>query len=172
MNEFEKIIPGYSKYTANTMIGTIVDTTTGQQINVFTNLAGYQYVHVYSDSGKRDICAVHRLVACTFCLNERSLDEISGLQVDHIDHVKSNNTAQNLRWCTQNENIEHTKCTAKTKRCRRIGLIDIETHAGFMCYSLRDAAKFLGVAEMSLHEWMNKTGNGRPYHGYHVGYVD
>jgi hypothetical protein len=50
-------------------------------------------------NGKRHHRKVHRLVAEAFIPNPNNLPE-----VDHIDTNKDNNCAENLRWCTHQEN--------------------------------------------------------------------
>ena len=48
---------------------------------------------------------VHRLVAEVFCPNSNPLRN----QVDHIDNNPANNRADNLRWCTQRENMRYAR---------------------------------------------------------------
>jgi len=45
---------------------------------------------------------VHRIVAKCFVPNPHGY-----LEVNHLDGVKSNNTASNLEWCTRRENNKH-----------------------------------------------------------------
>jgi hypothetical protein len=59
---------------------------------------GYRQIGLYKDKKMKKLY-VHRLVAQEFIDNpdEKPL-------VDHIDHNKSNNCINNLRWATKNEN--------------------------------------------------------------------
>lgn len=59
---------------------------------------GYCDVSLYKD-GVREHKKPHRLVAEAFIPNPDNLPE-----VDHIDTNKDNNRADNLRWCTHQEN--------------------------------------------------------------------
>ena len=52
--------------------------------------------------------AVHRLVAETFIENSKNLHDI-----DHIDRDKSNNTIENLRWVTRQQNLYNRNKTNK-----------------------------------------------------------
>lgn len=63
------------------------------------NSNGYLYVSLYNDKG----CTrkqIHRLVAETFIPNPDNKPN-----VDHIDRDPFNNRVDNLRWCTQSENL-------------------------------------------------------------------
>ena len=69
---------------------------------------GYHHVSVYKNR-KQKQCVVHRLVAIAFIPNDENLPII-----DHIDHDKTNNTLENLRWCTQKENTLNRKSDANS----------------------------------------------------------
>jgi hypothetical protein len=59
---------------------------------------GYIRVYLYKD-GKRKCYSVHRLVAITFIPNPLNLP-----MINHIDENKSNNSVDNLEWCTNRYN--------------------------------------------------------------------
>lgn len=67
------------------------------------NGKGYCIVGLKKNGGRKNHY-VHRLVAEAF------LDKPPGCGVvDHIDFNIKNNNVNNLRWCTQKENIAHSK---------------------------------------------------------------
>jgi hypothetical protein len=53
--------------------------------------------------GVRTNFKVHRLVAKAYLPNPNNLPE-----VNHIDEDKTNNSVDNLEWCTRQKNAEHT----------------------------------------------------------------
>jgi hypothetical protein len=64
---------------------------------------GYYLVRLTKGSmGTRKVSKVHRLVAFAFIANPNNKP-----CVNHIDHDKKNNRADNLEWCTQKENLQH-----------------------------------------------------------------
>ena len=68
----------------------------------FSTRNGYSIVMIYKNKkGYRK--SVNRLVAETFIPNFKNKP-----QVNHIDGNKLNNVVENLEWCTQKENIEHS----------------------------------------------------------------
>ena len=67
------------------------------------NKHGYKFVSLgCGKRGERKNIAIHRLVAQAFILNPNNYKEIN-----HIDGNKNNNCADNLEWCTRQENVLH-----------------------------------------------------------------
>lgn len=64
---------------------------------------GYLLV-VLSKNGVRKTVSVHRLVASAFLSNPQNLP-----QVNHKDEDKTNNTVENLEWCTREYNINYSQ---------------------------------------------------------------
>lgn len=70
----------------------------------FPNKSRYNYLYVNLNNNGIKQFRVHRLVAIHFIDNPNNLE-----QVNHIDGNKSNNTVENLEWCTNQENMDHSK---------------------------------------------------------------
>lgn len=88
---------------------------------------------------------IHRLVAKAFIPNPNQL-----AQIDHIDGNKANNCVENLRWCTQTQNINNPNTKYKSKRLRKVA---VYSHQGELIdeyASLTEAAKATGVPISSL----------------------
>jgi len=70
-------------------------------LSVFDNDRGYLGVNLWN--GTKSIKKyIHRLVALAFIPNPENLPD-----VNHKDGDKSNNTLDNLEWCTNQENMNH-----------------------------------------------------------------
>lgn len=68
---------------------------------ISTHHTGYRYI-VINFEGKQKFLLVHRLVAEAFIPNPDNLSE-----VNHQDLNKSNNSINNLEWCSRQENVDH-----------------------------------------------------------------
>jgi hypothetical protein len=101
-----KTIPSYPSYMASTL-GNIqkVENKKGYSTKPlrkgFSKKTGYQHVVLFID-GQRFTNLVHSLVAETF-IGTRP----TGLDVNHINTIKTDNRSKNLEYLTRKENIAH-----------------------------------------------------------------
>ena len=68
---------------------------------------GYLFVGFYIN-GKRNNRLVHRLIASSF------IGEINpGMEINHINGIKSDNRVENLEICTRRENAIHSRAVLR-----------------------------------------------------------
>ena len=96
-NEEWRNISEFPNYQVSN-IGRVRESITGQVKNLFTNVRGYIYV-AFRKNNRQCNLYVHRLVATAFLENPMNKPCI-----DHANRLKSDNTINNLRWCTRSEN--------------------------------------------------------------------
>lgn len=77
--------------------------------NKMTN--GYLSVELFKKDGKSKRILIHRIVAEAFIDNPESLPI-----VNHKDEDKTNNSADNLEWCTQKYNANYGNALEKKRR--------------------------------------------------------
>lgn len=97
---------------------------------------GYYTVSLSKD-GVITTHTVHRLVASTFIPNP-----LGSPQIDHIDGNKTNNNANNLRWCTNSENMSNPVTLKVMSKVQS------------------------GIVKPSLHKQVLSIKNGRPLKVY------
>lgn len=83
----------------------------------FSNPKGYRIVDL-PKNGRRRTTTVHRVVATTF-LHPPILMRV---QINHKDLVKHNNTADNLEFVTNRENMSHYYLNSAKKTSQYIGV--------------------------------------------------
>ena len=128
---------------------------------------GYKYIS-FGVNGKTVNLKVSRAVAICFIPNSDNLPE-----VNHIDCNRTNNRADNLEWCTHQENIMYRD---KLGHCvnnnpgRPVIAINPETSEVFWFESQSEAARQLGADQRNIFKVIkgkiNKT------HGWWFAYAD
>ena len=120
----------------------------------YINEDGYHKVWV---AGKQ--LSVHRLVAMAFCSGYKP-----GLQVNHIDCVRTHNTPDNLEWVTARQNQQHT-CAVGNLKHKVLTLQELasarqDREGGFTCAEI---AKVYGVSEEAIRAATRDMGiNSKP----------
>jgi hypothetical protein len=79
------------------------------------NNYGYLRVYLYDNKGFRKRYFVHKLVAEHFKENPNNY-----IYIDHINRIRYDNRASNLRWCTIEQNLKNRSSYKKKKYKSRI----------------------------------------------------
>lgn len=102
---------------------------------------GYGYKIVGLKNGKkRKNHYIHRLVAEAFIENPLNLPV-----VNHLDHDRSNNRADNLEWLTQKENVNYSLELMKKPHCSK-------TNTGEKYIRLRDNSYIFSYEKMKIYK--------------------
>jgi len=100
-----KQIPNFSRYFASED-GDLYSSNykrTGKTVKLkpAKSSDGYMRTVLQDDNGKYHSIGVHRMIALAY------LGESNGLQVNHKNGIKTDNSVSNLEYCTISENILH-----------------------------------------------------------------
>ena len=104
-----KVLRRNENYCVNEL-GEVLSIRRKKVLSPKKNWDGYLRIQLWSN-GSCEYVSIHRLVAEEFVPNPNGYDV-----VNHIDGDKSNNSADNLEWCTQQENIQHAWRNGLSKR--------------------------------------------------------
>ena len=114
INEAWRSVDGFLNYQVSN-IGNVRNANNGKILKPQLQ-KGYLHVRL-SDDSKQTTCSIHRLVAKAFIVNPENKP-----QVDHVDNNKVNNSANNLRWATAQENSRNQPKTSRTTTSKYIGV--------------------------------------------------
>lgn len=172
MQEIWKSVPGYDNLYKVSSLGRIANHR-GKILKSRCNNGGYQHVCLYKKKDSKRYY-VHRLVADAFILKPQGK-----VEVNHKDGCKTNNSVENLEWCTHLENMKHfsqryaTYREAYPKRPQyRLGkrVECVETCETFD--SISAAARAVGVAYPCLYGCLAGYPKRKTAGGYHWKYAN
>lgn len=130
---------------------------------------GYYTVGLYDSNHKSKTFSIHRIVANLFVPNLSDLPE-----VNHKDGDKSNNSASNLEWASELDNIRHSRLlglnrTEMNPQCKAV--ICVETEQQF--YSVEEAARHFNVnSSLVLDRIINPNRKNRVLPNIHFQYAE
>ena len=130
-----KEVPGFPNYEASTH-GRLRNKTTKKELRGYTSQRGYIRVYL-----KKKHKQLHRLVAETWIYNA---DANNKCIVDHINRVRDDNRAINLRWASYQQQNKN-KTTGQTAFKRAVRQICLETNKVLRTFeSIVDAGRHMG----------------------------
>ena len=100
---------------------------------------GYFVVSLWKNNKSR-LEYVHRLVATAYLENPNNY-----AYINHKDGVKTNNDVENLEWCTQQDNVQHSVRTGLSKYPR---IMCVETSEIFV--SASEAYRITGIYQTAI----------------------
>ena len=114
---FMKTIPTFPRYSIT--IDGVITNKKGQELKPRLDKKGYWRLMIRDITGKARHQFIHRLIAITYIPNPMNRPCIN-----HINGIKTDNSINNLEWCTQSENIKHAFKTGLKIPHSRLSMAD------------------------------------------------
>ena len=151
-----KDIKGYEGLYAITSCGKVWSYRRKIFLKPTRNKGGKGYYQVLlQKQGNKECKFIHRLVMENYC----PIEGMEKIEVDHIDFNIENNSLNNLRWLSPEENHK------RQKRCKKVRCIE----TGVIYENISDAARQTGICRESIGKCCN--GKMKTAGGYHWEYV-
>jgi len=125
LSEEWKDIKDYENYEVSDQ-GRVRNKKTGRILKPWKCTSGYLEVYLASN-GKHEVKLIHRLVAQSFLSNPNNYP-----QVNHRDEDKTNNTVDNLEWCTSQYNANYGSRNKKVSESRSIPILQLDLKGNFI----------------------------------------
>lgn len=135
-----------------------VFSTWGKKFKTPQDRKGYKFVSVTDAAGRETKISVHRLVALAYIPNP-----LSHPVVNHKDGNPSNNTIENLEWCTYAQNAQHAHDTGLCSSKKKVLQLTKEGKELKTFNSMKEAANHVGLSSDSISHacrGVNKTAGG------------
>lgn len=146
MIEEWKAIPGYENYLISTLGRVIrINSKSNRIVKPFIKQR-YLYVGLCKNR-KQTHFRLHRLVAEVFISNPNNLPE-----VNHKDEDKTNNSVDNLEWCTRLYNANYGSCRQKIGESNSKSVRALDKKSGVELYyflSMTEANRAIPTAKVS-----------------------
>lgn len=171
MDEIWKDIQGYEGFYQVSNLGRIksfvgynghiyVDRV--MMLNPYKQKAGKNYLRSVVKLKKLGVpkeYKVHQLVAKAFIPNPQNYKVIN-----HLDGNPLNNIVDNLEWCTQKHNIQHSIDEGRT--IRTINTIDRDTMVALLNngYTYDEISEMLGIAKATVFNYIKKFNIHKKYY--------
>ena len=152
-------IEGYPNYQVSSM-GRIKNIKTNNFLKPRPDASGYLRVYLFDGHGNGRDKLVHRLVADAFYDGCHD-----GLDVNHLNGLKSDNFIGNLEFCTRSDNLKHAYRTnlrdRPQNRCKPVRIVE----TGEVFNSVRECARYLGCRHSNISLCLSGVQN--TCYGYH-----
>lgn len=130
-----------------------------KKMNKLSDVSGYKFVHIINKFGKGKKVPIHRLVALAYIPNPEDHPV-----VNHKDGNPSNNTVENLEWCSHSHNIQHAYDMGLNKAKKAVLKISRDGRILERYNSMKEAAISIGISTDSISAvcrgGRNKTAGG------------
>ena len=162
------VLQGFYDCYAVSNEGNIKNLRTGNKLNPSIRPDGYKSV-LLSKDGKKMSIRVHQLVAQYFLEKENGKNH-----VNHINGVKHDNRAENLEWCTHQENMRHAKKKGLYNHKYKNKIILVYDYKNnehlFTFESVKQCCKFLNLNQSPVYAVLR--GKRNHHHNYSFKYED